>query len=102
MILSRNCRLTFLPMFLGLFLSAAAHAQLSGPNGIGFDSTGHLWVANNGANSVLELDASNRTVLATLPAGISSPSRLTFAFGNLYVTNIGTNNVTVYDPASLA
>ena len=102
MILSRNCRLTFLPMFLGLFLSAAAHAQLSGPNGIVFDSTGHLWVANNGANSVLELDPSNGTVLATITDGISSPSRLTFAFGNLYVTNIGTNNVTVYDPATLA
>jgi streptogramin lyase len=99
---TRNCKLTCLSMSLGLILAASAQAQLSNPNGIVFDSTGHLWVANNGANNVLELNPTNGTVLATITEGISSPSRLTFAFGNLYVTNIGTNNVTVYNPNTLA
>ena len=92
----------WLTLSLGVCLSVAAHAQLSKPSGIAFDSSGNLWVANNGANQVLELNPANGAVLNTITEGLNSPSRLAFAFGKLYVTNLGGNNVTVYNPATLA
>ena len=92
----------WLTLSLGVCLSVAANAQLSNPNGIAFDTSGHLWVANNGANQVLELNPANGTVLDTITAGLNGPSRLTFASGKLYVTNLTGNNVTVYNPTTLA
>jgi DNA-binding beta-propeller fold protein YncE len=50
---------------LALCLSLTANAQLNNPNGLAFDKEGNLWVANYGANQVLELDPSNGTVLNT-------------------------------------
>jgi YVTN family beta-propeller protein len=92
----------WLTLLLGVCLSVAANAQLNNPNGIAFDSSGHLWVANSGANQVLELNPANGTVINTITAGISSPTRLAFASGKLYVTNLGANNVTVYELSTLA
>jgi YVTN family beta-propeller protein len=87
---------------LGLSLALTANTQLSNPNGIVFDTSGNLWVANSGANQVLELDPANGTILNTITQGLNAPTRLTFAFGDLYVTNLNSNNVTVYNPTTLA
>jgi YVTN family beta-propeller protein len=74
------------------------HAQLSGPQGIVFDTAGKLWVANSTANQVQQLDPSTGAVLATITAGLNNPSRLAFGpFGYLYVANTSGNSITVYD-----
>ena len=88
---------TILTATLALCLSLTANAQLNNPNGLVFDSSGNLWVANSGANQVLKLNPTTGAVINTITAGLSSPTRLTFALGELYVTNLGANNVTVYN-----
>ena len=73
---------------LALCLSLTANAQLNNPNGLAFDKDGNLWVANYGANQVLELDPSNGTVLNTITDGVNGPTRLAFdSLGNLWVAN---------------
>jgi len=87
---------------LALSLALPALAQFNNPNGIVFDYAGHLWLANSGDNNVLELDPATGKVYNSITEGISAPTRLTFASGDLYVTNLGTNNITVYDHETLA
>jgi hypothetical protein len=82
---------------------------INGPGGMVFDANGHLWVTNSDGNgSVLEfsvtLDSSNNATgliqIGAIKTGLSNPGRLAFdAAGNLYVTNIGTNSVTIYETA---
>jgi hypothetical protein len=85
---------------------------ISGPGGMAFDANGNLWVTNSDGStgSVLEFsvtrDSSNNatalTQIGRIATGISNPGRLAFdAVGNLYVTNIGTNSVTIYEPVNL-
>jgi DNA-binding beta-propeller fold protein YncE len=65
-----------------------ANVQLNNPNGLAFDSKGNLWVANYGANQVLELDPSNGTVLKTITDYVKGPTRLAFdSLVNLWVAN---------------
>jgi hypothetical protein len=83
---------------LAVCFAVPAHAQLNDPNGLAFDSAGNLWVANEGANNVLELNPTTGAVLNTITAGISGPTRLVFdGAGNLYVTNFTTGTITVYN-----
>lgn len=82
---------------LVLFAALAPAAQFNNPNGIIFDSKGHLWLANAGDNNVLELNPSNGTILTTITDGVNNPTRLFFdSTGNLWVTNLGNNSITVY------
>ena len=81
---------------LALCLSLTASAQLSNPQGLAFDSAGHLWVANYGANNVLELNATNGAVLNTITNGVNGPTRLFFVGSDLYVVNTNGNTVTEY------
>jgi len=88
---------------LALCLSLTANAQqFNNPNGIVFDSSGNLWLANSGANQVLELNPITGKVLNTITAHLNGPTRLVFALGELYVTNISGDNVTVYNAKTLA
>lgn len=85
---------------LALGLSLTANAQLNNPNGLAFDNKGNLWVANYGANQVLELDPSNGTVLNTITAQVNGPTRLTFdSLGNLWVANTTGGTVVEYRDA---
>jgi sugar lactone lactonase YvrE len=83
-------------------LSLAAHAQLSNPKNLVFDSAGNLWVANQNSNQVLELNPSNGTVLNTITQGLSEPQALAYVSPYLYVSNVSGNNVTVYNTTTLA
>jgi hypothetical protein len=85
---------------------------IAGPGGMAFDSNGNLWVTNSDGStgSVLEFsvtrDGSNNATALTqvgrIVTGINGPSRLAFdAAGNLYVANIGSNDVTIYEPVGL-
>jgi hypothetical protein len=84
-------------------------SAINGPGGMAFDLNGNLWVTNGGGNgSVLEFsvtrdsanNASTLTQINSITTGISNPGRLAFdVAGNLYVTNIGTNSVTIYETA---
>jgi YVTN family beta-propeller protein len=86
-------------VMLAVCFSLPAYAQLNEPNGLAFDTSGNLWVANNGANQVLELNPTTGAVLNTITTGISGPTRLEFVGTNLYVTNFTSNTVTVYNKA---
>jgi sugar lactone lactonase YvrE len=82
---------------LALLVVLPAAAQFNNPNGIIFDSKGHLWLANAGENNVLELKPSKGTILTTITDGVNNPTRLVFdSTGRLWVTNLGNNSVTVY------
>jgi len=81
---------------LALCLSLTANAQLNNPNGLAFDSAGHLWVANAGADNVLELNATTGAVLNTITKGVNDPTRLLFVGSDLYVQNTAGNNITIY------
>src|SRR3984957_12241318 len=87
---------------LALCLSLTAHAQLSSPEGLAFDSAGNLWVANGGANQVLELNAKTGAVLNTISNGVNGPSRLFFLGSELYVLNTAANDITIYQNLSAA
>jgi DNA-binding beta-propeller fold protein YncE len=92
--------LQLLPGSCCCFSLPASAQQFNNPNGILFDSKGHLWLANSGDNNVLELSISNctATILNTITNGISSPTRLAFDNSdNLWVTNLGNNTITVYN-----
>jgi serine/threonine protein kinase, bacterial len=81
---------------LALCLHLTAAAQLSNPQGLAFDSAGHLWVANGGANNVVELNVANGTVLNTITNGVNGPTRLFFVGSDLYVVNTNGNTLTEY------
>lgn len=57
-------------------VSLAANAQLNNPDNLAFDGSGNLWVANYGANDVLELNPTSGAVLNTITNGVSGPTRL--------------------------
>jgi DNA-binding beta-propeller fold protein YncE len=85
---------------LAASLALPAMAQLHNPNGLAVDSRGHLWIANNGANSVLKVNASTGQILQRITDGLDGPSRLSFdSLGNLYVANTSGNTITEYDTA---
>jgi hypothetical protein len=46
-----------------LGVSPTANAQLNAPNGLAFDGSGNLWVANKGSNQLLELNPANGNVI---------------------------------------
>ena len=87
---------------LALCLSLTANAQFNNPNGLAFDKDGNLWVANYGANQVLELDPSNGIVLNTITDGLSGPTRLAFdSQSNLWVANTTGGTITGYNTKTL-
>jgi sugar lactone lactonase YvrE len=82
---------------LSVVAASPANAQLDNPKGLAFDTNGNLWVANGGANQVLELNPSNGKVLHKITKGVNSPSRLAFdSLGNLWVVNGGNGSITGY------
>jgi streptogramin lyase len=83
-------------------VSLTANAQLNNPNNIVFDDSGNLWVANYGANNVLELNPTSGAVLNTITNGISGPTRLFFVGSELYVLNTTGSNLTLYVDLSTA
>ena len=93
-----------LSLCIVLLCGALAGAQapgpvpLSNPNGLAFDSSGNLFVANAGSNQILEYSPSLQQI-DFISSGLSKPNRLVFdGEGNLYVSNAGNNSVTVYAP----
>jgi streptogramin lyase len=98
-------KLTKLSIMAGLLLCLAvpAIAQFSNANGIVFDGSGNLWLANRGDNNVLKLDPSTGGILNAITDGINGPTRLAFdPSGRLWVANATGNNLTVYDDLSTA
>jgi len=87
------------------------------PYAITFDRNGNLWVANNGVGgpdvgSLVALSPSQlassgspvpHVILASNGANLNNPDSLTFdPFGNLWVSNSGSNAVVKFAPAQLA
>lgn len=85
--------------------AASTGVVLNSPQGDIFDSSGDLWVANSGANEVIEytvaqLAKRNPKPIVVITNGLNSPTRLAFAptdSSDLWVTNIGASSVAEYD-----
>ena len=90
-------KLKIVILSVAIFLPQIIQAQLSNPCGLAFDSSGNIWVANSGANQVLELNPANGAVLATISKGLNGPQRIAFdRYGTLFVANNRSSNVTIY------
>jgi YVTN family beta-propeller protein len=61
-----------------------------------FDGT-HIWVTNNGSNTVTELLASTGATVATYTVG-SNPVGIAFDGANIWVANSGSGSVTRIAP----
>lgn len=58
------------------------------PRSLAFDGNGNLYVANTGgANTVTVYGPGGRSPIRAIKAGIHSPQKLLYAYGNLYVAN---------------
>ena len=67
---------------------------MSDPDALAFDSSGNLYVANEGNNTVEKFAPGSTTASATYSAGMSEPDALAFdSSGNLYVANLGNSTV---------
>ena len=90
---------------LALFYSTvskhgAAQQRFFSPEGLAFDSSGHLWVANYGNSTIVEIDVTPGAtgVMNLLQGnGLNGPTRLAFdSKDNLYVANSNTNQILEY------
>jgi sugar lactone lactonase YvrE len=91
---------------------AATAGSLHDPTGLAFDASGDLWVANTGANTLVEFSASQLassgspkpTVTVGAASGsLHSPIGIAFdASGNLWVANSLGNTLVEYIPSQLA
>ncbi len=77
---------------------ARAEVPLNNPNGLVFDNSGVLWVANFGGNQVIAYAGlqSPPTQGMVLTQDLNGPTRLAVFKGDLYVTNTNSGTVTVY------
>ncbi len=68
------------------------------PNGLAFDQSGILYVADSRVNAVLKFDATNGDLLGTIGAGeLRFPIAVAIAGGELYVADQANNLVRVFD-----
>jgi len=78
---------------------------MDSPMGLAFDSTGNLYVANQGSNTITRYDTSgNRIGTDFVPSnpGLSFVTGLAFdSVGNLYVTSSGNSTIHKYDSAGV-
>jgi sugar lactone lactonase YvrE len=74
---------------------------LNSPGSLAFDTSGNLYAANVGNNTITRYDSSGiygGTPFVTSSQGLSGPSGLAFdTSGNLYAANVGNSTITRYD-----
>jgi secreted PhoX family phosphatase len=91
---------------------SASGGSLNGPQGIGFDRAGNLWVVNATANNLVEFALSQlatsgspspKVTISASAGSLNSPTFLAFdASGNLWVTSGLSNTIVEYTPAQFA
>jgi DNA-binding beta-propeller fold protein YncE len=83
---------------LGTFASGQG---LNQPAGLTFDAAGDLFVANFGANNVLEFDPSGTLIRTLVAPDLIQPGAATFGpDGKLYVSGFGSDTIDVFDPTT--
>lgn len=100
-----------LSVFAGIALSgysgdngAANVANLNGPTGLTFDSSGNLYIADSGNNLIRRVDKSGNItsyVGGTGPTAgsLTNPTGICFdSAGNLYISNTGQRTIVKYAP----
>ena len=69
-----------------------ASTNLSSPNGLAFDSSGNLYAANYGNNTISKFNASGGYV-SNITTNVNGPTDLAFdSSGNLYAANYGSSS----------
>jgi streptogramin lyase len=71
---------------------------LDGPTGLAFDSSGNLFVTNNGSGTIQEFGTGGNTTFAT---GLSNPRGLVFSGGNLYVANQSSGTISEFNSSGV-
>ncbi len=93
----------------GMTQTGAIASDLNGPVRLAMDSSGHLFVANIGNNTVTAYDTTNANQEVTGPGGtpLISGGHINRPLGiavdsarNVYVANNGSNSISVYNPNS--
>ena len=83
------------------FAGVIGAGQLSGPYGVATDAAGNIWVADTGADRIVEFSAAGRQ-LAVLgaQAGLREPEGVAIdAAGNIWVADTGNNRVVELSPS---
>jgi sugar lactone lactonase YvrE len=79
---------------LGNTPTTVVTSGLNAPIGLAFDSTGNLYVANDGNSTIGKVAPGSSTATPFVTSGLSQPHYLAFdASGNLYVANFGSGTV---------
>ena len=72
------------------------------PNGVALDSSGNLYVANDGNNTITKFD-SHGNYLGVFASGLNQPAAIAFdASGNLYVVNGGASTIVKITPQGVS
>ena len=80
-------------------MATFASTNLSSPQGLAFDSSGNLYVANYGDSTISKFDASGGYV-SNITSNLSYPSGLAFdSSGNLYAANIISTTISKFNSA---
>lgn len=67
---------------------------LDDPQGLAFNSSGNLFVANAGSGDISEFSPSGGLITGTYATGLDDPTGIAFdSAGNLYVANSGSNDI---------
>jgi secreted PhoX family phosphatase len=75
-------------------------SSTSVPNGMAFDASGNLYVANFSSNSITEFTSTGPKVFAT---GLDMPAGIAFdKYGDLYVANNGNGTIMEINPAGVS
>jgi len=79
----------------------SSNLGLSGPEGLAFDASGNLYVANYNSNTISKVTPAG-VVTTFVSTGLSQPTGLVFdASGILYVANWGSNTISKVTPSGV-
>ena len=85
----------------GIPIVSTFSSGLDEPEGLAFDASGNLYVANEGNNTISEVTLAG-VVSIFVSSGLSGPEGLAFdASGNLYVANEGNNTISKVTPTGV-
>lgn len=85
--------------YVVLFKDSSTDSNLNNPYDVTVDSSGNVWCANYGSNTVTSYTPAGAQWLPAIASG-AQPSGINFDGTNVWVVNSGAPNITGYNPAT--